>query len=385
MKNIASVILILVMAIINFFNGFSDIPADLEKISADDVELNESEKALLSDIFETETAWIVSLQLENGAIPMTASKNGEVSVNPYFSDIAALALLDNCDKYSENVRAYMNWHFTHLNTAKDDYNGIDGTIYDYIITLENGVIVNEASKGSYDSTDSYAATFLAVLEKYYEKTDDSDYILSNSSDILRVFDAMFASFDRGLTYAKPDYQVKYLMDNCEVYRGMLAATTLLGVMEDSCNVRIAMKKCASASQWLERQLEKKLWNSEENYYESGIFRNNKPISEFSHTEFYPDATSQLFPVYHGVISADTYRAKALYEAFCENFSWETLDIPSEFPWGAIVYTAALMGDSHRVITYMQSYSSEYMETHSYPLYNADAARVSMAAYILLNS
>ena len=261
MKSIASLMLILVMVVVNFFNGFSDISADLELIAADDVELKESEKALLADVFETETAWIASLQLENGAIPMTSSKTGEVSVNPYFSDIAALALLDNFEKYAENVKAYMNWHFSHLNTSKDDYNGIDGTIYDYIVTLEDGVIVNEASKGSYDSTDSYAATFLAVLEKYYEKTGDSDYIYSNSSDILRVIDAMFASFDRGLTYAKPDYQVKYLMDNCEVYNGMLAAITLLGVMEDSFNVSIVMKKCENALQWLEVQLEKKLWKS----------------------------------------------------------------------------------------------------------------------------
>ena len=128
-----------------------------------------------------------------------------------------------------------------------------------------------------------------------------------------------------------------------------------------------------------------LKRSSGNRYESGIFKNNKPISEFSWDEFYPDATSQLFPVYHGVISAETVRANTLYKAFCENFCWETLDIPSDFPWGAIVYTAAIMKDSERVITYMQSYSEKYMETHNYPLYNADAARVSMAAYLLLNS
>ena len=41
------------------------------------------------------------VKLENGAIPMTYTENGEVSVNPYFSDFAALALLDSAEKYSE--------------------------------------------------------------------------------------------------------------------------------------------------------------------------------------------------------------------------------------------------------------------------------------------
>ena len=29
----------------------------------------------------------------------------------------------------------MDWHFAHLNTAETDYNGVDGTIYDYTLTV----------------------------------------------------------------------------------------------------------------------------------------------------------------------------------------------------------------------------------------------------------
>ena len=32
----------------------------------------------------------------------------------------------------------------------------------------------------------------------------------------------------GLTWAKPDYQIKYLMDNCEAYRGLRDLASLFG-------------------------------------------------------------------------------------------------------------------------------------------------------------
>ena len=119
-----------------------------------------------------EAAWLASLQIDNGALLMTRGPNGDFTMNPYFADFAALALLGAGESYYENVRRYMDWHFDHLNTAQTDYNGVDGTIYDYTVTLSNGKLVSEKisinadGKKSYDSTDSYAATFLCVVAKY---------------------------------------------------------------------------------------------------------------------------------------------------------------------------------------------------------------------------
>ena len=105
MKAIFSLLLIFIMAIANFFGGFAATPADLAvaEDAYEKTELSVVDKALLTTVFETETAWIASLQLENGAIPMTKNPNGTVTMNPYFADIAALALLDNAEKYAENV------------------------------------------------------------------------------------------------------------------------------------------------------------------------------------------------------------------------------------------------------------------------------------------
>lgn len=203
------------------FLGISREASDLKTLPEKEVKATEENLSLFREIYETETEWLASLQLDNGAIPMTAAKNGELRMSPYFADVSALALLDNAEKYKDNVKAYMDWHFAHLNTAEDDVNGLDGTIYDYTITVKDGkvekeVITESSDKKSYDSTDSYAATFICVLDKYYEKTDDSGYILSHAPDIDRITGVMDATMHNGLTYARPDHKVKYLMDNCEV-------------------------------------------------------------------------------------------------------------------------------------------------------------------------
>ena len=59
---------------------------------------------LFTEIFETETKWLASLQLDNGAIPMNYYANGELRMNPYFADFAALALLDKADEYADEVK-----------------------------------------------------------------------------------------------------------------------------------------------------------------------------------------------------------------------------------------------------------------------------------------
>ena len=59
-----------------------------------------------------------------------------------------------------------------------------------------------------------------------------------------------------------------------------------------------------------------------------------------------------------------------------------MSTPDTFYWGALAYVAAQMGDNVRLETYMKLYL-KVMNRHAYPLYNADAARVCMAAQLML--
>ena len=351
----------------------------------------EEQIAMYRKIATEEAAWLASLQAENGALLMTSGPSGQFTMNPYFADFAALALLGAGENYYENVRRYMDWHFAHLNTAETDYNKLDGTIYDYTITLSNGKVVSEKininadGKKSYDSTDSYAATFLCVVAKYYEKTGDLAYLMANSQDLRRLLNPIRQTMDKGLTFAKPDYRIKYLMDNCEVYEGLVAAEklyTALGLFELADEAANLKKQVFDA-------IEEHMWKEAEGYYEVALGVNNDSAYAFTWTNFYPCATAQVFPIFCGLLAPTDPRSIHLYNKFNEYFStgerkatWEEMSTPDTFYWGALAYTAALMGDNVRLEKYMTLYL-KIMNRHAYPLYNADAARVCMAAQLML--
>src|SRR5574344_1820161 len=67
-------------------------------------------RSWLESFVATENVWIARLQLANGALAKAAFPAvGEVSGNPYFSDIAMRALLRNAAAYYGNVRWYLAW------------------------------------------------------------------------------------------------------------------------------------------------------------------------------------------------------------------------------------------------------------------------------------
>ncbi len=394
-KNIIISLLLVICIFTTLFTGCSSEPQEpaedlLEIVGIRKDIATEEDIAVFKKTFETETAYLLGLQLENGAIPMTSGDNGTFTMNPYFADFAALALLDSGDKYAAEVKAYMDWHFDHLNTEETDYNGVDATIYDYKITVVNGKVTDETistaedGRKIYDSTDSYGATFLMVLTKYYEKTGDKEYIISHKDEMARIVKSMFTTLHKGLAYARPDYEVKYLMDNCEVYEGALMAADLFRevIIPVDASFNEVITTCETNAEIIINAIESKLWKASENRYVTAIFKNGRNAHDFSWNSFYPSVSAQVFPIIHGVIGADTKRANTLYDKFCEAFAWEKHEIDSDFSWGSNVLAAAYMNDVGRTVTYMETYAERYPE-HQYPLYNADAARVCMAAYMML--
>lgn len=344
--------------------------------------------AFYQNLIKNESNWLVSLQLDNGSIPMTPVKSGTVKVSPYFSDFAAIALLDSGSKYADTVKKYMDWHFAHINTAAQDYNGVDGTIYDYNENVtDTHHAVSESfidNKKSYDSTDSYAATFLSVLWRYYNVTGDSAYINSHSDTIDRIVNALFSTMDNGLTWAKPDYQIKYLMDNCEVYQGLSDASKLYQKVLTGKTDKL--NQINSGRDSVKNKIET-LWTDQQ----GGHYFSYAGQGGFSWNTFYADATCQVFVITNGVVSPDSSRAKLVYGNFNKywstggtNHTWEKFDTTDSFYWGELAYAAALMGDVDRVNTYMDLYMKYPGKNHNYPLYNADCAKVIRAAYVMLN-
>ncbi len=386
MNQIIAFFMSIIYSILSFFGIPFDAP-DLETSPLPEVVLTEEESEFLETFVETERAYIAGNQIENGAIPMTYNANAELTVNPYFSCYAVLALLDDIDTYRDAVKKYFDWHFAHLNTEKTDYAGIDGTIYDHIVTVENGIVTAERMHPrKYDSSDSYAAIFLTVLNKYYKATGDAEYIISKRSEIARVVNAMTATMHNGLAFACPDYKIKFLMDNSEVYEGAVNGAELFEkvICPADSSYSKTLDLCKDTASDVNDAIERKMWDYTKGYYKTALNPSGTSAANVSWTSFYPSATSQLFAISCGVISPETERAKNLYSTFCEYHDWEHLNFNSEFCWGSVVIAAAKMNDKDRVITYAESYNEEYGD-HAYPLYSGDAGRAAHGVQIILNN
>ena len=342
--------------------------------------ITDAQRAFYQSLVDSENAWLASTQLSNGALPMTPATNGKVQVNPYFADFAALSLLNQPEWYADVVKEYMQWHFDHLNTAAEDPSGLDGTIFDYTYTVKNGVVTLEewtTPTPTYDSTDSYAATFLMVVEKYARQTGDTAYVLSHAQDIHRVLNSLFATMDNGLTYGQPKSKVKMLMDNCEVYGGLRAAASLY---RDVLRDEEKGARMDDAAAELVVAMEKDLWIGK--YYAPAIYLDGSLYTPFSWAKYYPCAASQTFPIFHGVLDPHSDRAKMLYNEYCTRYDWEHHRHPDNYMWSSNAYTAAVMGDYQRVHTFLSVYNERVSASRGLPLYNADAAWACMTAYYM---
>src|SRR4029453_1279537 len=94
------------------------------------------------------------------------------------------------------------------------------------------------SSGHIDSVDAYASTFLQVAERYWNETralpprqqQEMEGLLPKMA-LLRATALSFKAIESvtdgdGLTWAKPDYKVKFLLDSAEVYGGLRAGQVL---------------------------------------------------------------------------------------------------------------------------------------------------------------
>ncbi len=358
---------------------------------------------MLGRIVDMELAWQASLQLPGGALPTSApTKIGDsLRVCPYFSCIAASALLLRPKKYAAHAHSYLEWHVRHLNSASMDYNGVDGTIYDYqVLWAEEGQpltekpMVGRDGKPYYDSTDSYAALFLDLVRQYDTVSGDKAFLSKNRNAILRVYRAMRATLKEDLSIAKPDWPVQYLMDNCEVWVGFSAAERLFHRLCTETGEKAfsgLAKQSARLREMVAQGIEERLWSSGRELYRVGIDKGGNPVPRLLFLgRYYPDAMAQLFPMMTGILPPDHPRGKKLYEKINRRFScgsrrWEEMrNMPQSSPLVAILMrTAACAGDEARVLRYLAQYERRILMTGHKGCQNAECAHVALGVDALL--
>ena len=361
--------------------------------------------------------FINSLSLENGALTMYSpviSNTFDVStlpeidgvspeeytgwrsgtVVPYFSEIAVLGLLKAApDESRETAAGFIDWYFGKLNTAQSDVNGVDGTVYDYYVFVDPADpsrIVETPRSHDYDSTDSYAACFIRVLREYYRVYGDSSLFEDRREDFDRIVSAMFATYspDVDLTGAKPDYMVCYLMDNCEVYDGCVAASELY---ESVFGDRQKAAELSSKARAVANGIEEHLYNGAAGNYYAYCHPNGQCHAPSDWETFYADATCQLYPAIFGLINPEDEREQTLYKTFNEHYKkegrdWTKLTHGDSYPWATICRAAAVMGDTDSVLAYTDTMYRTYVRRGMpYPIYNSEAGQMMYALAILLES
>ena len=334
---------------------------------------------------QTEKEWILNQQTEDGLILYVQwdmeKEEEEQTVVPYFSSIAAWSLLQGSvtEEQAQGAYRYLTWYLDHLNTAEEDPVNGDGTIYDYRV-LRQGEQLTEVSTGEYDSVDSYGALFLIGANQYTEKVG-LRLLEERKEDIFRVLDALLRTLgENGLSYTKAEYPVQYLMDNAEVYAGLLAGQKLLEKTEPEGE---RAEKVRQAITNMEYAFEHLLWNEEKEVYEIGLMNDGTPLGSHPWESFYPDSAGQLFPACFGLLDTGESRWQNLYERFCEEWDWERLEHQQSrettFYWCVTAYAAALEKDEERLLTFMETYQDVLeKEGRVYPLYTGDSGWVALA-------
>ena len=221
-------------------------------------------------------------QTPDGMIRMNGA--GElVWTVPYFSNFAAMALLAANDARvnPRDVHDVQRWLLWYANNQEPD-----GTICD-----RQGTLSAYKSDGKRDSTDSYAATFLMVIRRYKQAIDGEPppEITNAAAKALAAIQAVVQ--EDGLTIAKPDYPIKYLMDNTEVYGGLQEGASFF----DSVGRKTEAGKARKTAAGIARSLGE-YWSDEDRCFAYALDMNGKFSGGLS--EPYPHGFAQLFALAH---------------------------------------------------------------------------------------
>lgn len=301
---------------------------------------------LLAAEAEREREWVASSQGPEGYFPLAG---GRPDVIPYFSNLTGLSLCGDPRRYSQ-VKKNLEWSFSRLNNP--DRWGLNGTIYDY--RLEGGALVNS---NDYDSADSYAATLLTLAADYQENSRDLSFISEHYRELSTVAELIIALQDSdGLVWAKPDLKIKYLMDNCECYRGLKDWTRLLAELGYNELSNIYGRK----AEIIKNSILERFWDENTACFAWAVDRENNRYLP-ARNQSYPGLFAQIYPVTFGVIPPASEQARSAYQKLNSELpGWPELSVGDPLPWSILGYAATVMDDLPRASVFLQCCRSSYI-------------------------
>jgi hypothetical protein len=211
---------------------------------------------------------------------------------PYWSNLAICGLATEIKfgNYS-NKEELTKIAIDALDWYKSNQNPTTGIVYDYEVRG-----TREFSKGTMDSVDSYSASFLMALACMRRAIPEFKTSLPNYKNAISLaIRSIYNIQDKdGLTFAKPNYNIKYLMDNIEVWSGLNSINPILVELKDTRNLYLSRY----INQRLQIAITKKIWDPKTNTYKWAVASTPGTPDVISTTNwnvYYPDALENIWP------------------------------------------------------------------------------------------
>lgn len=230
--------------------------------------------------------WLLQGQLPDGAIAWYVDKS---HISPYLANYAAIGLAEAAKQTGSGTYANAAWKWLSWYAAHQDGNGF---VTDYNVNA-SGV---ETSTDDEDSTDAYAGTYLSAVRATYLVDPNQSRLRALHASVAAAVGAIEATQDvDGLTFAKPTWPVKYLMDQTEAYNGLMSVVELASALRDRA---LAARALADADA-LQTGIDS-LWDAPTGAYD---WAKSGSLSTTDWTVLYPDAMEQAWVAGSNAISS----------------------------------------------------------------------------------
>jgi len=227
-------------------------------------------------------------------------------VRPYFANLDALSLVRH-GRDPDAVERYIRWYLDHVSDGSDGRPA--GLIDDY--TVHHGRF--ETPTGGADSADAYAATFLILCDEFERATGRRGVLVARRDRLEAIARLLLSLQDSdGLVHVLPRRPVRYLMDNCEVYGGLVAW--------DDLQRRLGWESgpaWRAAAERLRQAILHRLYDPGARLFHWA--ESDGVLEATTWDRFYPDALAQLFPILYGVIDAREPLARELWQRFAARY------------------------------------------------------------------
>ena len=282
----------------------------------------------INAVAEIKALRITTGPLANGYVIAPAGK-----LNWYFTNLGLLPILQylNSQERQDYVRNYLDLYISRLES--------NFTIMDVNFT---GGDVTQPVKVTQDSDDSYAATTLSLAARYMALSNDNVWYAANIATLknMAYYNLATQVKANGLTsvFQRPNAnEIGYLMDNCEVYRGLRDFQALLASKGDSDAAYYGTFATTIGNAI------KTLWDAVRGGYRAG------DAYVAADTTFYPGTFCQSFPQAFGVVEAKSTFTGAWNYFNLYSPNWTALAY-DPFPWAIHGYVARLRGNTARART-----------------------------------